>query len=77
MVFSLVKFAAAQAKVTTSTDEALNYFLNCAATHPDAIIFYSCSDMVLQIALDNFYHSASYAGSRAVDHFFSAPIPMI
>jgi hypothetical protein len=47
-------------------DQLLNYF----ASHPDAILRYHASDMVLKIHSDDGYLNESHARSRARSHFY-------
>jgi hypothetical protein len=47
-----------------------NQFLNYAATHPDAILTYKRSDMVLMVHSDASYLSKPKARSHAGGHFF-------
>ena len=44
--------------------------LDCFATHPDATIQFTVSDMVLNVHLDTSYLSETNAHSRACGHFF-------
>ena len=45
--------------------KAMNRLLNCAATHPDAVIQYRASDMILHVHSDASYLSEPQARSRA------------
>ena len=45
-------------------------FLDYAATHPNAVITYHASDMVLLAHIDTSYLSESKERSRAGGHFF-------
>ena len=55
--------------------ERVNTFLDYMATHPDAIIRYYPSDMVLNVHSDASYLTAPKARSRAGGHFFLGSIP--
>jgi hypothetical protein len=44
-------------------------------THPDAIIWYRASDMILNVHSDTSYLSAPKAPSRAGGYFFLGSIP--
>ena len=57
------------------TMERVNTFLDYMATHPDAIIRYYPSDMVLNVHSDASYLTAPKARSRAGGHFFLGSIP--
>jgi len=70
MVHILNHLAASQAHGTQQTMEAMTYFLNYAATHPDATITYTASDMVLRIHSDASYLTEAKARSRAGGHFY-------
>ncbi len=48
----------------------VNQFLNYMWTHPDAIIRYLASDMILNVHSDASYLSAPKARSRAGGYFF-------
>jgi len=50
--------------------QKVKQFLDYAATHPDAIITYRASDMVLVGHSDASYLSETKARSRAGEHFF-------
>ena len=70
MLTALGTLASAQTKGTRDTMQALIKLLNYAATHPDAIIRYTRSDMILHIHSDASYLSESEARSRAGGFFF-------
>jgi hypothetical protein len=55
--------------------ERVNQFLDCMWTHPDAIIWYHASDMILNFYLDALYLSAPKACSRAGGYFFLGSFP--
>jgi hypothetical protein len=59
-----------QTKATEKTQAATNQMLHYLATHPDAIIRYHASDMILNIHSDASYLSVSNARSR-LGGFFS------
>ena len=48
----------------------VHHFLDYAITHPDAIITYKTSNMVLAGHIDAFYLSETNPRSRACGHFF-------
>ena len=67
-----------QANPTQETLKKVREFLDYAATHPDAIITYQKSDMILAGDSDASYLSKRGAWSRAGGHFFMStdvPIP--
>jgi hypothetical protein len=57
MLMALGSLAAA--KTTHATAQAVTQLLNFAATHPDAVLSYHASDMVLHIHSDAPHHSTS------------------
>ena len=50
--------------------DALEYFLNYCATHPEAEIIYRASDMILTVDSDAAYQVASKSRSRASGYHF-------
>ena len=72
---ALSEIASQQAAPTEKTMERVNTFLDYMATHPDAIIRYYPSDMVLNVHSDASYLTAPKARSRAGGHFFLGSIP--
>jgi len=70
MLVSLGTLAAAQAEETQATVEACTQLLNYAATHPDAMLRFTASDMILHIHSDASYLSESKARSRAGGYFY-------
>ena len=50
--------------------QKVKQLLNYAATHPDAIVTYQASDMILAVHSDASYLLESKARSRAGGHFF-------
>jgi hypothetical protein len=62
--------ATEQTKATEKMQAATNQLLDYLATHPDAIIRYHASDMVLNIHSDASYLSVSNARSRLGGLFF-------
>ena len=59
-----------QVAPTENTMRKIHQFLDYAATHPDAIIPFSASDMVLAGHSEASYLSETKARSRASSHFF-------
>ena len=72
---ALSEIASQQAAPTEKTMQRVNTFLNYMATHPDAIIRYYASDMILNVHSDASYLTAPKARSRAGGHFFLGSLP--
>ena len=70
MLVALGTLASAQTKGTEQTMEALVHLLNYAATHPDAVVRFYRSDMLLAIHSDASYLSEPNAKSRVGGYFF-------
>ena len=70
MLPALGLLATQQASPTENTMKKVKQFLDYAATHPNVIITYHASDMVLAGHSDASYLSEKKSRSRAVDHFF-------
>jgi hypothetical protein len=70
LVLTLGTLAAAQARGTEATAKAPTHLLNYAATHSDANIRYSASDMILHVHSDASYLSEPKARSRVGGHFY-------
>jgi hypothetical protein len=70
MLVALSTLAAAQTKGTEQTAEACTKLLNYAATHPNAVVRYKASDMILHIHSDASYLSEPQARSRVGGFFF-------
>ncbi len=70
MLTALSAIASAQAKPSEETMTHCKQFLDYAATHPDAILTYKRSDMVLVVHSNASYLSKPKARSRAGGHFF-------
>eukprot|EP00957_Ditylum_brightwellii_P203945 15336885-Ditylum_brightwellii.AAC.1 len=75
MLLPLNAIATQQEHPTSKTAEAITKLLNYAATHPDAILRYYASNMVLHIHSDASYLSAPQAQSRTNGHFFLSKRP--
>ena len=78
MLHALRLLATQHAAPTKNTMTLVKQFLDYATTHPDAIIMYHASYMVLSAHSDTSYLSESKARSRAGGHFFmsnDSPIP--
>ena len=75
MLTTLNTLASQQSKGTQATLDALVTVLNYAATHPEAELKFTASDMVLHISSDASYLSASEGRSRLGGYFFLSNIP--
>ena len=71
----LNSLAAVQTKPKIETAKQITQFLNYSATHPDAVIEYRRSVMIIHIYLDAYYISEPEARSRAGGYFFLGPKP--
>jgi hypothetical protein len=67
---ALGSLATQQANPTTNTKKMVHQFLDYAATHPDAIITYQASNMVLAGHSNTSYLSETNARSQAGGHLF-------
>jgi hypothetical protein len=74
MPVALGSLATRQANPTENTMAKVTQFLDYAATHPDAIVTYHVSGMVLAGHSNASYLSESNAHSRAGGHFFMSNI---
>ena len=72
---ALSEIASQQAAPTEKTLQRVNTFLDYMATHPDAVIRYYSSDMILNVHSDASYLTAPRARSRAGGHFFLGSLP--
>jgi hypothetical protein len=70
MLTALGSIATQQANPTKNTMIKVKQFLDYAFTHPDAIVTYQASDMVLKAHSDASYLSEAKACSQAGGHFF-------
>ena len=70
MLHALNALASAQSKGTEHTKEAMLHFLNYCASHPDATVRFTASDMILKIHSDAFYLTESKARSRVGGYFY-------
>lgn len=75
MLTALNSIAASQSAGTEATLDACTRLLNYAATHPDAIVRFTRSDMILHIHSDASYLCAPKAKSRAGGYFFLSSHP--
>ena len=70
MLVALNAIAANQSAPTEDTLQRTLFFLDYAASHPDAILTYVASQMILNIHSDASYLTEAKARSRAGGHFF-------
>ncbi len=70
MLTALGSIATQQANPTKNTMVKIKQFLNYVSAHPDAIVTYQASDMVLAAHSDACYLSEANACSQAGGHFF-------
>ena len=70
MLVDLNVIASDQAAPTEATLEKTLYFLDYVASHPDAVLTYNASDMVINLHSDASYLLEPKARSRAGGHFF-------
>ena len=70
MLLTLGLIATQQAEPSENTMKLVKNILAYSATHPNAIITYCASDMVLSSHSDASYLSESKARSRTCGHFF-------
>jgi hypothetical protein len=75
MLVAIGSIAATQSKATQDTLNAIVHFLNYAASHPDAVICYYTSKMILHNHSDGSYLSKPKAHSRLGGHFFLSQHP--
>ena len=72
MLVALSAIASCQSAPTADTLEKTLYFLDYAASHPDAVLTYEASNMILNIHSDGSYLTEPKARSRAGGHWFMA-----
>jgi hypothetical protein len=70
MLMTLGSLATQHAYPTTNTKKLVHQFLDYAATHPNAIIAYQASNMVLAVHSNASYLAETNARSQAGGHFF-------
>jgi hypothetical protein len=75
ILMALLEIASQQVTPTENMMMCVNQFLDYMWTHPDAIIQYRASDMILNVHSDALYLSAPKACSRGGDYFFLGSIP--
>ena len=75
ILHSLPAIASEQAKPTKKTLERIKQLLDYMVTHPDAIVRFYASDMILNLHSDALYLSAGQGRSRAGGYFFLGSVP--
>jgi hypothetical protein len=75
ILMALSKISSQQSAPTENTMKRVNQFLDYMWTHPDAIIRYPWSDMILNVHSDASYLSAPKARSHASGYFFLGSLP--
>ena len=75
ILMALNAIANEQANPTEMTRERILQLLDYLATHPDAVVRFYKSDMILNVHSDASYLSAPRARSRAAGYFFLGSIP--
>ena len=70
MAKTLSSIAGRQAEATKNLDREVKHFMDYCATHPDAVVRYLVSDMILALHSDVLYLSKLGAKSRAGGHFY-------
>jgi hypothetical protein len=75
MLVAISTLASVQAQGTQATMDAAIHLLNYCATHPDAVVQYKASDMILHVHSDASYLSVHGARSRVGGYFFLSQTP--
>jgi len=75
ILMALSEISSQQSAPTENTMKRVNQFLDYMWTHPDAVIRYRASDMILNVHSDASYLSAPKARSRAGGYFFLGILP--
>eukprot|EP00804_Cyclotella_cryptica_P004885 CCRYP_004953-RA/>CCRYP_004953-RA protein AED:0.21 eAED:0.22 QI:0/0/0/1/0.5/0.33/3/0/1060 len=76
ILLSLSAIASKQAHPTQLTQKRCQQLLDYCASHPDAVVRFQASDMVLNIHSDASYLSESNARSRIAGQFFLGSVPI-
>lgn len=72
---SLSSLASQQSNPTKKTLQQTHHFLDYMASHPNAVIRYTKSNMILNIHSDASYMTEPKARSRIAGHYFLASLP--
>ena len=73
---ALSEIASEQSEPTEKTMDKAKKFMDYMWTHPDAVICYYASDMILQVHSDASYLTAPKARSRVGGHCFLGKVPL-
>ena len=77
LLVALCTLAQHQSKCTTKTWDRINHLLDYCATHPNEIVRFKASDMILKVHSDASYLSKHGAKSRVGGHFFLGTKPTL
>jgi hypothetical protein len=77
LLVTIGNLATQQSKATTTTMNGITHLLNYCATHPDAVVRYSASDMILTTDSDASYLTAPKARSRAAGYHYLSDMPKL
>ena len=69
MLTTLLSIATQQANPTENTTKKVKLFLDYTATHPNAIVTFRASDMIIVVNSNTLYLSETKGHSRAGGHF--------
>ena len=75
MLPALNAIATQQSTPTENTMKAVTHLLNYATTHPNAVLRYRASDMILHVHSDASYLNETNSKSRIAGHFFLSDKP--
>ena len=75
MLHALITIASQQSAPTEKTKALVHTFLDYLATHPQSIIRFYASNMILNVHSDASYLTAPKARSQADGHFFLGSLP--
>jgi hypothetical protein len=76
MLAAIGMLAVQQAKVTQHTRCGITHLLNYSATHPDTIIQFIASDMILHVESDASYLSKPKAWSQVAGYYCLSNMPV-
>jgi hypothetical protein len=75
ILMALSEISSQQTAPTENTMKRVNHFLDYMWTHPDTVIRYHASEMILNVHSDASYLSAPKARSQASGYFFLGSLP--
>jgi hypothetical protein len=76
MLAAIGTLAAQQARGTQHTMRGITHLLNYCATHPNAVVRFVASDMILHVESDASYLSEPKARSRAAGYYYLSDLPL-